>query len=328
MSRVYRALQKAEREREEKPKKEPRIEEHRTEEQHVDELWAEELETEERPKEELRVETYRTEVQRTEESRAEEKDRRTVIEKSVARIGEGTLPTHRIKVEPRGLPSGDEASVLIAPPDSFAAEQFRQLKTKIFHVAPSPPHIILVTSATPNEGKSMVSFNLALSISQEIQKKAILVDADLRKPSLLFKKPKATMGLSSYLTGRIPLAEILVRLEENFWVIPAGPSSRKSSELIGTRRMTELLSSLREFGDEHFIIIDSPPILLTTDPILLSKIAEGIIVVVMADRTPKESVRRAIRSIDRKKIIGVVLNQVERESASYYGKYYHKYYDK
>ena len=323
MSRVYRALQKAEREREEKPKKEHPIEELR-----IQEPSTEARRTEEQRIQEQRTEEHHREEERAEESRTEEQPRATAKEKIVVKIGESTVRSPRIKVDQHELPPGDQASVLIAPPGSFAAEQFRQLKTQIFHVSPNPPHIILVTSTTPNEGKSMVSFNLALSISQEIQKKAILVDADLRKPSVLFKRHKATTGLSNYLSGRIPLAEILMRFEENFWIIPAGPSSKRSSELMGTRRMKELLTSLREFGDENFIIIDSPPILLTTDPILLSKMVDGIIMVVMADRTPRESVRRAMLSIDRNKIIGVVLNQVERESASYYGKYYHKYYDK
>jgi Mrp family chromosome partitioning ATPase len=92
--------------------------------------------------------------------------------------------------------------------------------------------------------------------------------------------------------------------------------------------MTELLTSLREFGDESFVIIDSPPILLATDPVLLSKLADGIVMVVMADRTPRESVRRAVPSIDRNKLIGFVHNKVEKESSSYYRKYYHKYYHK
>ena len=328
MSRVYRALQKAEREKEEKPKREYPTEELRTKEYREEEFRTEKPRAEEPRAERPRTDERHTEEQRTEEVRTEEPRRTTVVEKMVAKIGESTLRFPQIKVEPIELPPGDDASVLVAPPGSFAAEQFRQLKTQIFHVSPNPPHIILVTSTTPNEGKSMVAFNLALSISQEIQKKAILVDADLRKPSVLFKKHKATTGLSNYLSGRIPLAEILMRFEENFWIIPAGPSSRKSSELIGTKRMGELLTSLREFGDENFIIIDSPPVLLTTDPILLSKMVDGIIMVVMADRTPRESVRRAMLSIDRNKIIGVVLNQVEKESASYYGKYYHKYYDK
>ena len=328
MSRVYRALQKAEREREEKPKKEHPIEELRIQEPSTEARRTEEQRIQEQRTEEQRTEEHHREEQRAEESRTEEQPRATAKEKIVVKIGESTVRSPRIKVDQHELPPGDQASVLIAPPGSFAAEQFRQLKTQIFHVSPNPPHIILVTSTTPNEGKSMVSFNLALSISQEIQKKAILVDADLRKPSVLLKRHKATRGLSNYLSDRIPLTEILIRFEENFWIIPAGPSSRKSSELIGARRMKELLASLLEFGDENFIIIDSPPILLTTDPVLLSKMVDGIIMVVMADRTPRESVRRAMLSIDRNKIIGVVLNQVEKESASYYGKYYHKYYDK
>ena len=241
---------------------------------------------------------------------------------------ESNIKLPKGEVERPRLPPREEAPLLIVKPGTIEAEEFRKLKTQIFNVSPSPPHIVLVTSTTPDEGKSMVAFNLALSISQEIQKKAILIDADLRKPSVLFKKHKVPKGLSNYLSDRIPLAEILFRFEENFWIIPAGPSSRKSSELIGARRMKELLASLREYGDENFIIIDSPPLLLTTDPVLLSKMVDGIIMVVMADRTPRESVRRAMHSIDRNKIIGIVLNQVEKESASYYGKYYHKYYDK
>jgi protein-tyrosine kinase len=293
MSRVYRALQKAEREREEKPGEE-----------------------------------HRTEEPRTEEPRTEEQHRATVKEKIVARIDQGIPRYPEIKVERHELPPGDEASVLTAPPDSFAAEQFRKLKTQMFHVSPNPPHIILVTSTTPNEGKSTVSFNLAFSISQEIQKKAILVDADLRRPSVLFKKYKTTRGLSNYLSDRIPLAEILIRFEENFWIVPAGPSSRKSSELIGTRRMTELLASLREFGEDTYTIIDSPPILATSEPSMLSKMVDAVILVVRADQTPRESIRRAVQNIDRQKIVGIVFNQVELKSMGYYSKYYHRYYGK
>jgi len=315
MSRVYRALQKAEREKEEKPR-----EEHRTEEQHT--AAAKEpivARIDEGP---LRYPEIR------EERPTREQHTATVKEGIVARIEEGPLRYPEIKVERYELPPGDEASVLIAPPDSFAAEQFRKLKTQIFHVSPNPPHIILVTSTTPNEGKSMVSYNLALSISQEIQKKAILVDADLRKPSVLFKKHKATRGLSNYLSDRIPLAEILIRFQENFWIVPAGPSSKRSSELIGTRRMTELLTSLREFGEDTYTIIDSPPVISTSEPAMLSKMVDAVILVVRADQTPRESTRRAVQNIDRQKIVGVVFNQVELKSLSYYSKYYHRYYGK
>jgi protein-tyrosine kinase len=222
----------------------------------------------------------------------------------------------------------EERPLLSAPPDSFAADQFRRLKTQIFHWAPNPLRTVLVTSSVPDEGKSIVAFNLATAISQEIHRKAILVDADLRKPSIYLKSQGGVKGLSNYLLDGTLLTEILIRHEENFWVVPAGPSSRQSSELIDTKKMVEFISSLRKFGDESFIIIDSPPLLLSTDPVLLSKMVDGIVMVIMADRTPKESVRRAIQSIDRNKIIGIVLNQIEKESLSYYTKYYDKYYHK
>ena len=315
MSRVYRALQKAEREREEKPK-----EEHPTREQHT--AASKEVIVGRIGEGALRYPEIK------EEHRTREQHTATAKEVIVARIDEVPLRYPEIKVERHELPPGDEPSVLTAPHDSFAAEQFRKLKTQIFHVSPNPPHIILVTSTVPNEGKSMVSFNLALSISQEIQKKAILVDADLRKPSVLFKKHQATRGLSNYLSERIPLAEILIRFQENFWIVPAGPSSKRSSELIGTRRMTELLTALREFGEDTYTIIDSPPVLATSEPTMLAKMVDAVILVVRADQTPRESIRRAAQHIDRQKIVGVVFNQVELSGLSYYSKYYHRYYGK
>jgi capsular exopolysaccharide synthesis family protein len=225
------------------------------------------------------------------------------------------------------VPSREKAPVLVAPPNSFAEEQFRMLKTQIFHWSSNPPRIILVTSAFPSEGKTTVSLNLALAIAQEIQKKAILVDADLRRPSAHFESHRNSKGLSNYLLGQTGLSEILVYSDiENLSFIPAGPSPKKSAELIGTARMKDLLTSLRESGDDTYVIIDSPPILATSEPTLLSKMVEGVILVVMADRTPRESVRRAIQSIDREKIIGVVLNQEELKGSSYYSSYYHSYY--
>jgi capsular exopolysaccharide synthesis family protein len=320
MSRVYRALQKAEREREEKPK-----EEHRIDDQHT--VAAKEVNASRIDEGALRYPEIKEEHPK-EDRAAREQHTPTLKEAIVARTDEDPLRFPEVKVERQELSHVDEASVLIAPPDSFAAEQFRKLKTQIFNVSPNPPHIILVTSTTPDEGKTMVAFNLALSISQEIQKRAILVDADLRKPSVLFKKHKATRGLSNYLSNRIPLAEILIRFQENFWIIPAGPSSKRSPELIGTRRMTELLTSLREFGEDTYTIVDSPPVLSTSEPAVLSKMVDAVILVVRADQTPRESIRSAAQNIDRQKIIGLVFNQVEVKSMRYYSKYYHRYHGK
>lgn len=290
MSRVYRALEKAEREKEEKTRVEPS----------------------------LRI--FRDETV----SRAEE----TIPKPPAQRKEKLEFPAPR--KEKLELPAQEEVPIPIPSPDSFAAEQFRKLRTHIFQWSPAPPHSILITSTVPGEGKTTVSVNLATAISQEIQKKAILIDADLRKPSIYLEKYRTQKGLFEYLSNQTPLSEILLKSEtENLWIIPAGHSSQRSSELIGSKRMNELFMSLRnmpEFGEETYIIVDSTPMLSTSEPALLSKMLDGVILVVMADRAPKESVRRALQSIDRQKIVGVVFNQKDsKPSSNYYSRYYYGY---
>jgi capsular exopolysaccharide synthesis family protein len=227
------------------------------------------------------------------------------------------------------LPSEDNHAIILAPPNSFAEEQFRKLRTQIFLRSPNPPHSILVTSAAPQEGKTMVAVNLAISVSQEIQKRVILIDGDIRKPGIYPEKYPNSKGLSNYLSNQTPLSEILLNSEEeNLQIIVAGSSTRRSSELIGSKAMCELLRSLRELGDDTYVIIDSSPIMSTSEPTLLSKMVDGIVLVVKANETPKESVRRAVKSIDRQKIIGVVFNQIDLKPSSYYSKYYYGYYRK
>jgi len=230
------------------------------------------------------------------------------------------------KMETLVLPSKEETPVLIAPPHSYAGEEFRKLKTQIFHRLTNPPHSILITSAVPGEGKTMVAVNLAIAISQEINRKAILIDGDLRKPSIHLEKSQNSKGLTDYLSDGTPLSEILTNSDlENLRIIMAGASTLKSSELIGSKRMGELLKSLGELGENTYILIDSPPIISTTEPTLLSKMVDGIILVVRADQTPRETVQRAVKSIDRKKMIGIVFNQIDVKPSSYYSMHYYHY---
>jgi non-specific protein-tyrosine kinase len=247
-------------------------------------------------------------------------------DRTVLRKEEGNLKFPEEKIENLGLPSKEEVPILIISSNSFVEEQFRKLKTEIFHRLPNPPHSILVTSAVPREGKTMVAVNLALAISREIHRKAILIDGDLRKPGIYLEKSQNSKGLSNYLSDGTPLSEILINSEmANLRIIMTGPPTKKSSELIGSKRMGELLKSLNEFGDNIYTIIDCPPIISTAEPSLFSKIVDGIILVVMADRTPRETIQRAIKSIDRQKIIGVVFNQIDLKPSSYYSEYYYKY---
>lgn len=165
----------------------------------------------------------------------------------------------------------------------------------------------------------MVAVNVAVAISQGFHKKAVLIEGDMRKPSLSFPGYEHAKGLSNYLSDETPLQEILIRFhEDNLRIIPAGPPSLKASELIGLKKMEELVRSLRDFGEETYTVIDSPPLLATSDPLLLSTMVDGIILVIMADRTPRESIQRALKLIDRKQIIAVVLNQAQVKSSGYY----------
>jgi protein-tyrosine kinase len=252
-------------------------------------------------------------------------------EKTVLSGEEPTLKFPKKETEGLELPPKEEAPVLMVRPETFAAEEFRKLKTQIFHRLANPPHFILVTSTVPQEGKTMVAVNLALAISQEIHKKALLIDGDLRKPSIHLEEYPNPKGLADYLLNQTPLSEILLNSEaEGLQIIPAGHPTKKSAELLGSRKMSELFKSLRELKDDTYVIVDSSPIVSTSEATLLSKLVDGIILVVMGNRTPRESVRRAIKSIDRQKIIGIVFNQIDiKPSSYYYSKYYHYYrYDK
>jgi len=248
-------------------------------------------------------------------------EEKTVLKKEVP-----ALEFPEEKIEKLGLPSKEVAPVLIVPPHSFGAEAFRKLKTQIFLHPENSPRSILVTSAAPQEGKTLVAVNLAVAISKEIHSNAILVDGDLRKPGIHLEKSQSAKGLSSYLSDGVPLSEILVNSEiEKLRIILAGSPTRKSSELIRSKRMGEFLKSLREFGDNTYIVIDSPPIISTTDPSLLSKMVDGVILVVRAGYTSRESVQSAIKSIDRQKIIGVVFNQMDIKPSTYFSEYYRYY---
>ena len=226
-------------------------------------------------------------------------------------------------------PVREEASVTIAPPHSFAEEQFRKVKTFIFRRSPQPPRSILITSSAPGEGKTTVAVNLGIAISLEINKRVILIDADLRKPSIYPDKYLNSKGLSDYLEDQSSINEIMTNFEvENFMVIPAGTPVQKPAELIGSKRMKELLRNLREYSDDTFILIDSPPVLSTSEPLLLSELVDGVILVVKSGQVPKAAVRRVVSSIGREKIIGVVFNQKDLKPSKHYYDRYYRYYKK
>ncbi len=217
---------------------------------------------------------------------------------------------------------------------SQAAEQFRKLRSQILKFkSPDSPRTIMVTSAMNSEGKTFVAANLAAGIARDLHTQALLVDCDLRNPSLtdLFNLPR-TKGLSDYLAGDGGPHDHIVRTGlEKLSVLSAGSMQENPTELIGSKKMGAFLQELKSQESSRYIVLDSTPILATTEPEVLARLVDGVVFVVRAGFTPRETIEQAIRSIGKEKIIGVVLNDLVFKSSAlqsrYFGSdgYYYRY---
>jgi capsular exopolysaccharide synthesis family protein len=195
-------------------------------------------------------------------------------------------------------------------PKSLAAEQYRSLRTRLAHTeGPGGLRTILVTSPQKGEGKSVTAANLSLTMAQELHRRVVLVDADLRKPSLqhLFGLPPGP-GLSEYLTGAVDLKDAMKFLpEHNLTLIPAGAAPINPAELLGSTAMRRMLDHLRARFDR--VILDTPPVLPLADVAILAPLVDGSMMVVRAGYTPKPAIENSLRAFDTSRLLGVVLNE-------------------
>ncbi len=232
--------------------------------------------------------------------------------------------------------NGNLALAVLNAPGSEMAESFRVLRTSILlSSTPQPPQVLLVTSAHPSEGKTFASVNLALALAQR-GSRVLLVDADLRKPSVLKVlgvSDGVQPGLSSYLTGGHDIDEALQAFTPvpNLWLLPPGPIPPNPAELVSSPAMEGLVRDLRQ-RFEH-IVFDSPPLLLVTDGILLSTFADGVVLVVESGTTSRGALHRVRRILDRAgaNTLGAVLNKLEDRVDGYYSsryRYYNYYYSR
>ena len=219
----------------------------------------------------------------------------------------------------------DSKLVSFFQPGSIVAEQFRKLRTFLFRPSlQNPPKTILVTSAFSNEGKSLIAINLAICIAIELQSHALLVDCDLRNPTLSrWFGMNESKGLSDYLLGRAELPDLLVKTQVDKLSLLCGGSSQENPvELIGSKKMDSLVEELKSRYNDRYIILDSSPVLATTEPNVLDKLVDGILLVVRAGETTRESVQQAVKLLKTEKIIGVVLNDLEFKSQALHSRYF------
>lgn len=208
--------------------------------------------------------------------------------------------------------------------DDFVSDQYKIIKTKILEKTKNEGlNTILITSAFKGEGKSLTAANLAISLAKEVAYTVLLVDADLRNPSLhsLFGiSPQA--GLSDYLLHDVPLREIFIRPGiDKFLFLPGHASVENSSEVVSAPRMEHLVVGLKGRYPDRYVIFDSPPLIQSADSLILSKYVDGVILVVEAGRTQKSDIRKALSLLENRNLIGLVLNKGEIPEKRYY-RYY------
>lgn len=234
--------------------------------------------------------------------------------------------------EPRQIPAPDSQKrnevISLWNPNSAAAEAYRTLGTSILF---SPPELktLVVTSSLPGEGKTSVAANCAVVIAQQ-GKRVLLVDADLRKPTLhtCFGLSNAR-GLTRILRGIHATDEIafpVPRLPQ-LAILTAGPEEAMPAEMLGSSAMRELMRAWREQYD--YVIIDTAPILAVTDALRIAPEADSLLLVMRSGQTTREALARACSSLNRHAVpvLGIVVNAVNfRSSKPYYG--YHEQLEK
>ena len=206
-------------------------------------------------------------------------------------------------------------------------EAHKTLRTNL-EFSGSDKRTIVLTSSTPNEGKSTVSLGLAMSLA-EGGKRVLLIDADLRKSVLMgwHKVTESVKGLSHYLSGQAQLSDVICGTQEdNMFVIFAGIIPPNPSELLGSERFAELIR--RTKNDYDYVIVDAPPLGSVIDAAVIAKACDASVLVVAASTVSYKFIRTVKSQLEKTEcpILGVVLNKVNMKQNRYYGKYYGNYY--
>lgn len=208
-------------------------------------------------------------------------------------------------------------------PKSISAEAYRSLRTSIkFSSVDKPIKTIVVTSSIPGEGKSTISGNLAITLSQS-GARVLLIDCDLRKPSIHKKfRVLNDLGLTDILVDKCSLKDVIKKIDEYLFMITAGTIPPNPSEIVGSNSMEDLIKELSLSFD--YIVMDTPPVIPVTDPLLLAAKSDATIIVVRARKTKEKIIRQTYDELIKvnSNIIGSILNDSETKTNNSYYEYY------
>ena len=200
--------------------------------------------------------------------------------------------------------------ITLSDPRSPAAEAYRTLRTNLyFSSLDQALETLVVTSAAPRDGKSTTLSNLAVTMAQG-EKRAILVDADLRQPSLhTYFGISNNLGLTTMAVDEDALADppLVATAVDNLWLLPSGPLPPNPAEILGSRRMEEIIANLKSRAD--IVLFDAPPVIAVTDAVVLGTKVDGVLLVIRAGKTRREHAAQAKELLEKVnvRLVGAVL---------------------
>jgi len=220
--------------------------------------------------------------------------------------------------------------VTVTAPDSPAAEEYRKLKAMVMKLMKpgTMQNVIMVTSCTSGEGKSLTSINLAVSLAQEVDNRALLIDADLRRPSLdRYLGITAKVGLSDCLADGVSTSSAIIGTGiPNLDLLPAGRNVQNPVELLSSPKMKLILSDLKKYYSEKYIIIDTPPILPFAETQVVSMLANGVLFVVKEGASTAQDLQDALEIIHGTRLLGIVFNETTTGGMDNRYRHYYRYY--
>jgi capsular exopolysaccharide synthesis family protein len=234
----------------------------------------------------------------------------------------GAIPQYGEK-NPKHRQEGRQELPLLDNPYSPVSTSFEMLQTNLgFTLSDKELRVILLTSSTPGEGKSFVAANLALAAAH-VGRRVLLVDADMRRPRQhrVWEIPNL-LGLSNILAGQTQLKNAVQEVSPQVNMLPAGKIPPNPVALLDSQRMADLIAEAR--NDYDFVIIDTPPLTAVTDPLIVGKYVDGLLLVVRPGKVEYSAVKSSKLLLNHGKvpILGMVVNGISEESS--YGGYYYQ----
>lgn len=219
--------------------------------------------------------------------------------------------------------------IMLTQPLAPECEQFKTLRTRIFHDAQKKDvKVLTVSSAIAGEGKTSTALNLAIAIAQSKEKRVLVIDGDLRRPNIsAYLGLRVSKGLGELLSSQCDLKEAVIRLETaGLDILPASRETENPTEALSSSKLAETIATLRDYYD--FILIDSPPVLPFADAGLLANHSDSVLLVIRAGMADYDTIEKAIDSLPAGRILGVVLNGAENIRDTGYYDYYYNYSDR